>query len=139
MQGLHEVPEDRRDHPFRLKKALYGCIQNAVLWFNELSDALESLGFTKNSYDKCMFNRDNGSSHDTILVYVDDLFITSKDQSALDAVAEALRKRYGGVIVNTGLLHDFLGMSWDFTVPGVVSVRMEGYIKNILAKYKVIK
>ena len=32
----------------RLKKALYGCIQSAVLWYNELSSTIEGMGFTKN-------------------------------------------------------------------------------------------
>ena len=35
----------------RLKKALYGCIQSAVLWYNELASTLDSMGFEKNPYD----------------------------------------------------------------------------------------
>ena len=34
----------------RLKKALYGCVQSAVLWYNELTSTLEELGYRRNPY-----------------------------------------------------------------------------------------
>ena len=40
----------------RLKKALYGCIQSAVLWYNELASTLEAMGFVRNPYDICSFS-----------------------------------------------------------------------------------
>ena len=123
----------------QLEKALYGCIQSAVLWYDELSSTLEGLGYTKNPYDTCVFNKIREGQIDTILVYVDDLLLTSRSQVELHSVANALRSRYGGVTVKTGTQHDFLGISWDFRVPGEVSLRMEGYVSNILSKYNVTK
>jgi hypothetical protein len=75
----------------RLKKALYGCIQSAVLWYNELALTLERIGFNKNQYDICSFDRVRGNTTDRILVYVDDLFITSRDQEVLRSIGEALK------------------------------------------------
>jgi Reverse transcriptase (RNA-dependent DNA polymerase) len=123
----------------QLQKALYGCIQAAVLWCEELSNTLEGLGYSKNPYDTCVFNKVSDGVTNTILVYVDDLLLTSAKQSNLDMVAEALRKRYGGVTVKTGREHDFLGINWDFRTPGEVSSSMEGYVSNILNKYNVVK
>ena len=123
----------------QLEKALYGCIQSAVLWYDELSSTLEGLGYTKNPHDTCVFNKIREGQIDTILVYVDDLLLTSRSQVELHSVANALRSRYGGVTVKTGTQHDFLGISWDFRVPGEVSLRMEGYVSNILSKYNVTK
>ena len=37
-----------------LNKALYGCIESAVLWYEELSQTLLSLGMKKNDTDPCI-------------------------------------------------------------------------------------
>jgi hypothetical protein len=41
----------------RMKKALYGCIQSAVLWYNELASTFEAMDFVQNPYDICSFTR----------------------------------------------------------------------------------
>jgi Reverse transcriptase (RNA-dependent DNA polymerase) len=120
-----------------LKKALYGCIQSAVLWYQELASTLEGMGFRSNPYDICSFIRVRGDTTDKILVYVDDLFITSKDKSVLTAISDTLKERYGAVTNTTGLEHNFLGIHWDFRVPGQASLSMDGYVKDIMSKYKV--
>lgn len=121
----------------RLKKALYGCVQSAMLWYNELTSTLESIGFKRNPYDTCSFSRAQGRSFDRILVYVDDLFLTSDSNSRLQTIAETLKSRYDAVTYKTGLQHDFLGIHWDFTVAGQVSLSMDGYINDIIRKYNV--
>ncbi len=121
----------------QLQKALYGCIQSAVLWYEELSSTLEGLGYCRNPYDKCVYNKVSDGKTNTILVYVDDLLLTSSKQSDLELVANALRERYGGVTVRSGQEHNFLGINWDFRTPGEVSLSMEGYVSNILNKYDV--
>ena len=73
----------------RLKKALYGCVQSAVLWYNELTSTLEGLGYKRNPYDTCSFTRMNNGSLDRILVYV--------DEDSLKAVAEVLKAKYDAV------------------------------------------
>ena len=41
--------------------------------------------------------------------------------------------------MKSGTQYDFLGINWDFCVPGEVSLRIEGYVSNILSKYNVSK
>ena len=121
----------------RLQKALYGCIESAVLWYKELSSTLGSLGFTKNPYDECSFVRETDGRIDSILVYVDDLMVSSKHQSVLTSIADALREKYTDITVKFGKDHDFLGIHWNFGVPGQVTLSMSGYVENILNKYNV--
>ena len=121
----------------RLKKALYGFKQSAMLWFQELSSTLLELGFKKNPYDHCALTRRRGKDIDRILVYVDDLFVTSASEDALADIATALRRKYGGVTSHSGDLHNYLGMQWDFTDKGQVTISMEGYVTEILRKYDV--
>lgn len=122
-----------------LRKALYGCLQSAVLWYKEIRTTLEAIGYTVNPYDICVFNKRTEDIQGTILLYVDDLFITSNVEKELYNVAEKLKNTYGGVTYNVGLQHDYLGMHWDFSISGEVTISMEGYVANILKKYNVIK
>ena len=123
----------------RLKKALYGCIQSAVLWYKELASTLEGMGFQRNPYDVCSFQRVNEGATDRVLVYVDDLLITSKNELTLNSIADSLKSKYGGVTSTTGQEHNFLGIHWDFRIAGQVSLSMDGYVKDIMSKYKVTK
>ena len=41
----------------RLKKALYGCVQSAMLWYEELTSTLQEMGLIRNPYDTCSFSR----------------------------------------------------------------------------------
>ena len=123
----------------RLRKALYGCIESAVLWYKELSGTLEDLGFKKNPYDECSFVRHKTGRTDTILVYVDDLMLTSKSKDTLVSIANALKKKYKEVTLKEGTEHDFLGIHWDFTARREVVLSMKGYVNNILEKYAVSK
>ena len=59
------------------RKALYGCVQSAMLWYREIRSTLEAIGYSVNPYDICVFNKNENSVRGTILLYVDDLFITS--------------------------------------------------------------
>ena len=41
----------------KLKKALYGCVKSAKLWYDKLSSDLIKLNYTANEYDICVLNR----------------------------------------------------------------------------------
>jgi len=40
-----------------LDKALYGCVEASVLWYNDLRSKLTAFGFVANPYDQCVFNK----------------------------------------------------------------------------------
>ena len=119
----------------KLKKALYGCLQSAMLWYNELSSTLESMGFQKNPYDVCSLRRVTGINECTILIYVDDLLITSTDKDTLSEVASRLKDKYGGITTKEGRVHDYLGIRWDFSTSKQVTLSMDGYVRELLTKF----
>ena len=53
----------------RLLKALYGCVQSALLWYEIFSNTLQDMGFTLNPYDQCVANCDIEGSQCTICWY----------------------------------------------------------------------
>ncbi len=56
----------------RLKKALYGCMQSAILWYDTVKGCLEEMGFKLNKYDPCVANKLIRGKQCTICWYVDD-------------------------------------------------------------------
>ena len=122
----------------RLKKALYGCVESANLWYEHLSNTLVSNGFIVNPYDDCIFNKSMDSGNQcTVCVYVDDLMVTSKIDADVDEVFEYLSKAYGPITISSGTKLSYLGMNFDFGVPGKVKISMSGYVDEILDYVKI--
>jgi len=120
-----------------LDKALYGCVEAAKLWFDNLAATLEKGGFVKNPMDPCVFNLGEGADQCTIVVHVDDLMITAKDPSVVENAIKMLSDAYKGVSCNRGVKHSYLGMTFDFSLSGKVKISMEGFIKSVLSLYEV--
>ena len=114
-----------------LDQALYGCIESAVLWYQELKSTLYAAGFTTNLMDPCVFNRTHNNIQTTITVYVDDLLITSVDVKSIDDVIDILRQRYKELKITRGTLHNYLGMIMDFTKTGSVNISQAGMTQDI--------
>ena len=103
----------------------------ALLRYNELSSTIEGMGFKKNPYDLCSYTHTLSGNTCNILVYVDDLLITSTAAKDLTT----LKTKYSGVTTNEGLTHDYLGIHWDFSEPAQVSLAMNGYVQDVLNKF----
>jgi hypothetical protein len=121
----------------RLNKALYGCLESAKLWYDDISATLRGMGFTANRKDPCVLNVMRGGHQVTVNIYVDDVLCTSVDQSDIDWVATELKLKYGELTVNTGMKHSYLGQTLDFSSRGEVSVSMESYVRDVLELYSV--
>lgn len=123
----------------KLEKALYGLVESARLFYEDLSRTLLSLGFTKNAYDECVFNRKINDQVCTITVYVDDLKISSNKPEIVDNIINELEKAYKKVNAHEGPSFDYLGMVFNYKEDGSVSVNMEKYILDILSEWEVTK
>jgi hypothetical protein len=122
----------------QLDKALYGCIESAKLWYQDLRRTLEDMGFKANANDACVFNKTIDGKQCTVCVYVDDLFITCKNLTSIEWVIARLRKAYKTLTEQVGgTVHNYLGMTFDFSKIGEVSVDMQHYIKECMETYEV--
>ena len=70
----------------QLLKALYGCIESALLWYNLFSTTLKDLGFEINPYDKCIANMKINGKQCTIAWYVDDNKIFHVDSKVVTKI-----------------------------------------------------
>jgi len=120
-----------------LDKALYGCIESARLWYEELAGYLISLGYVRNPNDWCVFNRDGIGVQCTVCFHVDDLFISCCIESTIDKLVANLTAKYKQLTVRSGEVHQYLGMVFDFRSAGKVSITMQGYVDSTLKSYNV--
>jgi hypothetical protein len=119
-----------------LKKALYGTLQAALLFWENLSTFLtEELGFTINKYDRCTVNKIINGKQCTVVWHVDDLKLSHIDPKVLDEIIRRLREKYGQeapLTVTRGKVHEYLGMTLDYGEVGKVKFIMDDYVKNLI-------
>lgn len=118
----------------RLDKALYGCVEAAALWHADLSAALVRGGFAPNPYDPCVFNKlGSDGKQITVVVHVDDLHVSCATQFTLDEFETYMLGEYREIKVNKGRVVDYLGMTFDYRVPGQVTITMDNCVDEILS------
>ena len=63
-----------------LDRALYGCVQSALLRYELYSTTLKEIGLELNPYDLCVANANINGKQCTVCWYVDDNKISHEDQ-----------------------------------------------------------
>ena len=54
----------------KVARAIYGCIESALAWYNMFTEILMDMGFTLNPYDKCVANKMINGKQCTIVAVV---------------------------------------------------------------------
>ena len=119
-----------------LMKALYGTLRAALIFWRKLTAKLIEWGFTINPYDWCVANKQIDGQQCTLVWHVDDMKISHADSRIVDGIIAMLEAEFGKeapLTVHRGKVHDYLGMTLDFSIDGKVRVSMEDYIKTMLA------
>jgi hypothetical protein len=118
-----------------LNVALYGTLKAALLFWKKLSESLRMQGFTINPYDWCIANKMVNGKQCTIVWHVDDLKISHRESRVVDGIIAALKEEYekvGKMTICRGKVHDYLGMTLDFTRPGKFIISMEKYLDDMM-------
>jgi hypothetical protein len=108
-----EQPQGFEDYTFpnhvcKLHKALYGLKQAPRAWFMRLSQALLDFGFVGSAVDTSLFMLHHNSVHVFVLVYVDDILVTSNSSSAITHLISKLKGEFA--VKDLGALSYFLGI-----------------------------
>jgi hypothetical protein len=119
----------------KLLKALYGCVQSALLWYELFAGTLLEMGFKMNPYDTCVANKTIEGKQCTIVWYVDDTKISHVDNKVVSYVINKIEERFGEMTVTRGKEHLFLGMNIDFHKDGTATIKMKDYIKEAIADF----
>ncbi|CAJ1950718.1 unnamed protein product [Cylindrotheca closterium] len=120
----------------QLNKNLYGTLKGAIQWWKNLSEFLiNELGYEANPYDSCVVNKTINGKQCTIIWHVDDLKISHVEQEVLDDLADKLSERYGKeapLTIQRGEVHEYLGVTIDFSEKGKVKFSMDDYVDRLL-------
>jgi hypothetical protein len=123
---------DKSEMTVKLKKALYGCLQSAKLWFELLVKELMAFGYEQNFVDPCVLNRVVNGKQSTILLHVDDIMVLSEMSGEPKELYAYLESKFGKVTLHEGVKQNYLGMTFDFTVEGRVTITMLGYETDLI-------
>eukprot|EP00934_Nitzschia_sp_Nitz4_P001751 Nitzschia sp. Nitz4//scaffold498_size9664//8500//9573//NITZ4_009089-RA/size9664-processed-gene-0.2-mRNA-1//1//CDS//3329553090//1751//frame0 len=119
----------------KLLKALYGTLRAARLFWMMLTEKLTSWGFEPNPYDPCVANKMVNGTQLTVAWHVDDLKISHKEPKVVDQFIERMRETFGKetpLSESRGRIHDYLGMTLDYSVPGKVTISMVDYVRGMI-------
>lgn len=116
----------------RLKKAIYGLKQAPRAWYSRLSSRLVALGFVPSRSDMSLFIYKKRDVEIYMLVYVDDIIVTSSSQDAINVLLKALKKDFA--LKDLGDLHYFLGIEVEKKQNGDLLLTQKKYAKDILAQ-----
>jgi hypothetical protein len=111
-------------------------MKSALLFYRKLISELKGMGFEVNPYDPCVVNKMINGSQMTVRWHVDDLMISHTSNEAISQFIGALKDIYGDNLAeNTGRIHDYLGMIFDFSERDKVKINMTEYLSKVIANF----
>jgi histone deacetylase 1/2 len=78
----------------KLDKAIYGLKQAPRAWYSRLSSKLITLGFVPSKSDMSLFIYRRGGTTIYMLIYVDDIIVTSSSPDAVTALLADLKEDF---------------------------------------------
>ena len=101
---------------FRLRRALYGLKQAPRAWFAKFSSAITQHGFLGSSFDTTLFLRRSGHGITILLLYVDNMIMTSDDMQGIQDLKHFLGRQFE--MKDLGPLNYFLGLEVSSSADG---------------------
>jgi len=127
-----------------LMMAMYGMIKAPLLFYRKLRKELEADGFKINPYDICVANKMVNGKQLTVVWHVDDLKVSHKDVPVVDQFIEWCREKWEDPGItkmkpSRGKIHDYLGVTLDYSVPGKVKIYMKDYVNKMFEDFPYMK
>ena len=119
----------------RVSKAIYGTLLGSRLFYDKLTGQIKDWGFEQNNYDECTWNTTVEGEQLTCQFHVDDLKLSHVNQKVLDAFVEKLKSVFGKedeLSENNGEVHEYLGVTIHYNLPGKVAFTMFEYLEDII-------
>ena len=127
-RGFYAPNTTSNSHVLKLKRALYGLKQAPRHFFNYLSQHLTKHGLRQSSFDPCLFF----GSNLVVIVYVDDLLIYSRSDTAIDDLITKL-KEDNIWIRKEDSTAGFLGVDMKEGPDGSLTLTQTGLIDRIIS------
>ena len=119
---------DRRIYCLKLQKSLYGLKQAPAIWNEVMHKALMNLGFQNSSDDQCLYTKGKDIS---LLLYVDDILMSSRDLKKLDEIIHGLEREFPGLVKDMGEPSQMLGLQIRKLPSGGIILNQSLYIEKL--------
>ena len=124
---------DPKSYKCLLDKCLYGLKQSPREFYNLMNEYLISQGFKRTNMDHCIYYKKENGESIFVGIYVDDIISVGKGKAA-DKFRQNLMERFG--ITEGGILEWYLGMAFDQSTNGSISINQNLYIDKKLTDFK---
>ena len=117
------------------KKAIYGTMNAALLAYKKLAKLFSQWGLTMNPYDPCVWNKEIEGKQYSVVFHIDDLLMSHESPEVITKMISKLDKEYGtkdDLTVTRGPIHEYLGMTIDFSVKGECAFSQYDFLKKLL-------
>nr|GEW05262.1 retrotransposon protein, putative, Ty1-copia subclass [Tanacetum cinerariifolium] len=128
------IDPQRPNHVCLLHRSLYGLKQAPRAWFERFSKALFDLDFKSSKTNPSLFIYSRGHKLLYILVYVDDIIITSNNKGTIDNIISQLGSAFA--LKDLRPLNYFLGIEIVPHVSGILLSQKKYILELLQMKYR---
>jgi hypothetical protein len=125
------VDPSKHNYHCKLDKALYGLKQAPRAWYSRLRNKLQAPWFIPSKAVISLFIYERNSITIFLLVFVDDIIVTSSCPAVIDALLSDLKVELA--LKDMGTLHYFLGIEVKHVIDGLI-LSQEKYAIDILRR-----
>lgn len=117
----------------KLKKTLYGLKQAPKEWNERFHEFITRLNYSQCITDKCLYVREVGSTIDYVLLYVDDIIVSSNERLSVESTVRIFSKEFE--MRDLGDLNYFLGIKIERKSEGMFLSQTK-YVEKLIKKFK---
>ena len=122
----------------KVPRAIYRCIESAMLCYNVYVNTLKYLGFSINTYDRRMAQKIIYVNQCTIVWYVEKNKLLHVEPNVITDILEEINKHLGYLVISRGDTHDLLGVNIKIRNDNNVKIITKHQIEDTLSQFKYI-
>ncbi|KAE9310895.1 hypothetical protein PR003_g20157 [Phytophthora rubi] len=132
LRSINGYPCQVNGHMYVVLKALYGLHQSGREWNSELNQWFLDQGYQRSLTEPCLYFKFEEETIVYVLVYVDDIFVATNDESYKEQLFKDLNDAYG--LKDQGRLTQYLGVEVEQTHESI-KISQGKYAREILEKF----
>lgn len=116
----------------KLKKSLYGLRQSPKCWNQRFDSFISGIGFTRSKADYCLYTLKDEESEVLLVLYVDDVLLSSNSDEKLEYVINSLSSEFK--MKDLGVPKRFMGINITLE-EGLLTLDQAHYTRKIIEKF----
>ena len=126
--------EYKRDNVCKLNRSIYGLKVSPKCWYRLFDRAMNKIRFTKYPFHPCLYSWRSGEKFALLLLYVDDILLTSNCSLKMKEVEEMLNREFE--VNNLGSPRKFLGIEIErIKSKRQIKIHQKHFVNKILRKF----